>query len=67
MDPLNDRFTMGIAKRVILFLLLNFLVIFMISIVINLLGLKPYLNAYGLDYQSLLIFCLIWGIGGAFI
>ncbi len=58
---------MGIAKRVILFLLLNFLVIFMISIVINLLGLKPYLNAYGINYQSLLIFCLIWGMGGAFI
>jgi heat shock protein HtpX len=58
---------MGIAKRVVLFLLLNFLVIFMISIVINLLGLKPYLNAYGIDYQSLLVFCLIWGMGGAFI
>ncbi len=58
---------MGIAKRIILFLLLNFLVIFMLSIVINLLGLKPYINAYGLNYQSLLIFCLIWGMGGAFI
>jgi heat shock protein HtpX len=58
---------MGIAKRVLLFLLLNFLVVFMISIVVNLLGLRPYLNAYGIDYRSLLIFCLIWGIGGAFI
>jgi heat shock protein HtpX len=58
---------MGIVKRVILFLLLNFLVIFMISIVTNLLGLKPYLNAYGINYQSLLIFCLIWGMGGALI
>ena len=58
---------MGVAKRVILFLALNFLVVFMISIVINLLGLKPYINAYGMNYGSLLAFCLIWGMGGAFI
>jgi heat shock protein HtpX len=58
---------MGFAKRIILFLVLNFLVILMISFVFNLLGLRPYLNAYGLDYQSLLIFCAIWGMGGALI
>jgi heat shock protein HtpX len=58
---------MGIAKRIVLFLLLNFLVIGMVSIVLNILNVKPYLTAYGLDYQSLLIFCLIWGMTGAFI
>jgi len=58
---------MGIAKRVVLFLLLNFLVIAMISIVLSLFNVRPYLQAYGIDYKSLLIFCLIWGMGGAFI
>lgn len=58
---------MAMAKRIFLFLALNFLVVLMISVVLNLLNIRPYLNAYGLDYQSLLIFCLIWGMGGAFI
>ena len=30
-------------------------------------GVKPYLTAYGIDYQSLMIFCAMWGMGGAFI
>ena len=54
-------------KRVFLFLILNFLVVLTISIVLNLLNLRPYLTAYGLNYQSLLIFCLIWGMAGALI
>lgn len=55
------------VKRVILFLVLNFLVVMMISIILNLFNIRPYLQAYGMDYRSLLIFCLIWGMGGAFI
>lgn len=39
----------------------------MVSIVLSVLNVRPYLNSYGLDYQSLLIFCLIWGMAGAFI
>lgn len=58
---------MAFAKRIFLFLALNFLVIFMISIVLNLLNIRPYFAAYGIDYNSLMIFCLIWGMGGAFI
>lgn len=58
---------MPIAKRVLLFLATNILIVFTISIVLNLLGVKPYLTAYGLDYQSLMIFCLVWGMGGAFL
>ncbi len=54
-------------KRVFLFLAVNFLVIITISLVLNILGVRPYLNRYGIDYQSLLIFCLVWGMGGAFI
>lgn len=58
---------MAIAKRIFLFLALNFLVILMISIIMNIFNIRPYLNAYGLDYKSLLIFCFIWGMAGAFI
>jgi heat shock protein HtpX len=55
------------AKRVTLFLATNFLIIVTISLVLNLLGVWPYLSARGLDYQALLLFCLVWGMGGAFI
>lgn len=54
-------------KRIGLFLAVNALVIITISTILNVLGVKPYITAYGLDYQSLMIFCLIWGMGGAFI
>ena len=58
---------MALAKRIFLFLLLNFLVILMISLVLNLFNIRPFLTHYGIDYSSLLIFCSIWGMGGAFI
>jgi heat shock protein HtpX len=58
---------MAFAKRIILFLALNFLVVLMISFVLSLFNVRPYLTAYGLDFRSLLVFCLIWGMGGAFI
>jgi len=38
-----------------------------ISIVISVLGIRPYLTAYGIDYQSLMGFCAVWGMGGSFI
>lgn len=56
-----------LAKRVLLFLLLNAVIIFTISIILNLLNVKPYLTQTGLDYQSLLAFCLFWGVTGALI
>lgn len=54
-------------KRVSLFLLTNILIVATISIVTSLLGVKPYLTAQGINYESLLIFCLLWGMGGSFI
>lgn len=54
-------------KRVFLFVLTNFLVMTTISIVISVLGIRPYLTAYGIDYQSLMGFCAVWGMGGSFI
>ena len=58
---------MKFGKRIVLFLLLNFLVVLMISFILSLFNVKPYLNAYGLDLRSLLIFCAVWGMGGALI
>ena len=63
----NGAQAMALAKRIFLFLVLNFLVILMISLVLNLFNLQPFLAHYGINYSSLMIFCLIWGMGGAFI
>lgn len=54
-------------KRIFLFIVTNVLVIVAISIVVNLLGLRPYLTARGIDYQALLTFCAIFGFGGALV
>jgi heat shock protein HtpX len=58
---------MTFFKRIFLFLIVNILIIMTISFILSLLNIQPYLTAHGLDYQSLMIFCLIWGFGGAFI
>ncbi len=54
-------------KRIGLFLAVNALVVLTISLLLNILGVKPYITAYGLNYESLIVFCLVWGMGGAFI
>lgn len=38
-----------------------------ISVILSVLGVKPYLTRYGLDIKSLAVFCLVWGMLGAFI
>jgi heat shock protein HtpX len=53
--------------RVLLFIGTNILVIATISVVTSLLGLHTSLIAHGINYQSLAIFCAIWGTAGAFI
>lgn len=58
---------MRLAKRVFLFLIVNILVVLTISLTLQILGITPYLTAYGINYSALLSFCLIWGMGGAFI
>lgn len=58
---------MKLTKRILLFIITNILVIVTLSIVTSLLGLQPYLEAKGINYQSLLLFCVLWGFGGAFI
>jgi heat shock protein HtpX len=39
----------------------------MLSLVVSLLGLNRTLTAYGVNYPVLILFCLVWGMGGAFI
>lgn len=58
---------MRIARRIILFLAVNALVIFTISIILRLFNVQPFLTSHGISYADLLLFCLIWGFGGAFI
>jgi heat shock protein HtpX len=54
-------------KRICLFLGLNILIVASVSILCDLLGLRPYISRTGLDLTSLAIFCLIWGMVGSFI
>jgi heat shock protein HtpX len=55
------------AKRILLFLLTNIMVIATISILLSVLNLRPYLTQSGIDYQALFIFCLVIGMTGAVI
>jgi heat shock protein HtpX len=64
-EPVPGGFT--VIKRIVLFFAVNLLVVVTISTLLNLFGVRPYLTAYGIDYKSLMIFCLAWGMGGAFI
>ena len=54
-------------KRILLFLATNLAVMITLSIVLSLLGIGGYLTPTGLDYSALMVFCLVWGMGGAFI
>lgn len=54
-------------RRIFLFLAVNALVIFSISILLRILKVQPYLQSHGVSYGDLLLFCIIWGFGGAFI
>lgn len=58
---------MALAKRVFLFLIVNFLVVAVISFFLYLFNIQPYLSKQGLDLTTLAVFCLIWGMAGAFI
>lgn len=54
-------------KRILLFLGTNLAIVLVLSISMRLLGVEPYLNAYGLNLKALLIFAAIMGFGGALI
>jgi len=58
---------MAIAKRIFLFIAVNLLVITTISIILSVLGITGGVTSTGIDYGMLFSFCLVWGMGGAFI
>ncbi len=55
------------GKRIFLFLAVNILVVVTLSLILSIFHVQPFLQGYGLNVKSLLIFCFIWGMGGAFI
>lgn len=58
---------MAAFRRIGLFIALNFTVIAILTVITQLLGLGPVIAANGMNYGSLIVFCLVWGMGGAFI
>lgn len=54
-------------RRIIYFLFTNLAILIVLSTAMRVFGVEPYLTAYGLNYQSLLIFALVFGMGGSFI
>lgn len=54
-------------KRIVLFLITNLAIVFVLSIVLNLLGVGPMLNQQGLDLTSLVVFAAVFGFGGSLI
>jgi heat shock protein HtpX len=58
---------MAFFKRISLFLLTNIAIMGTLAIILNVTGVGHYLNKTGINYYSLIIFCVIWGMAGSFI
>jgi heat shock protein HtpX len=55
-------------KRILLFVVTNLAILVTLNIVLAVLGVTGYiLPGGGVDYTALMVFCLLWGMGGAFI
>jgi heat shock protein HtpX len=55
------------GKRIFLFVLTNLAIVLTLTIVASIFGLSQGYTAGGLDLGALAMFCLLWGMGGAFI
>jgi heat shock protein HtpX len=55
------------GKRIFLFIVTNLAIVFTLSIVAALLGVGSGFGPDGLNLQTLAVFCLFWGMGGAFV
>jgi heat shock protein HtpX len=55
------------GKRIFLFIVTNIAIVLTLSIVAAFLGVGTGIGPEGLNLQSLAVFCLFWGMGGAFI
>lgn len=54
-------------RRVLLFLITNLAILVVLGTVLKILGVEPYLSQQGINYESLLIFAAVFGMGGAFV
>ena len=54
-------------KRVMLFLATNFAVVIVLMVITSLLGVNRWFTEQGLNYEALLVFAAVFGMGGAFI
>ncbi|NJD38834.1 MAG: protease HtpX [Geobacter sp.] len=54
-------------KRIALFMITNLAIVFVLSIVLNLLGVGPMLDQQGLNMGSLIVFAAVFGFGGSLI
>jgi heat shock protein HtpX len=54
-------------KRIFLFVVTNILIIAAVTVVMSVLGVGGYIEQSGINYQSLMVICLIWGMVGSFI
>ncbi len=52
-------------KRIFLFVMTNILVMVTVNLILGLLGGHRWFDAYGINYQALMIFCLVWGFVGS--
>ena len=55
------------GKRIFLFIVTNIAVVLTLTIVLSVLGVGRYVGPGGLNIGALAVFCLVWGMGGAFI
>jgi heat shock protein HtpX len=55
------------GKRIFLFIVTNIAIVLTLSLVAALLGVGSGIGPGGLDLPALALFCLFWGMGGAFI
>lgn len=54
-------------KRIFIFFAVSLLISITVSLLMSVLGIGSYVSANGLQYGTLFIFCLIWGMAGSFI
>jgi heat shock protein HtpX len=54
-------------RRFAVFFAVNAAVLIVIGMLLNLLGVRPYLRSQGVSYDGLLIFCALWGFVGSFV
>jgi heat shock protein HtpX len=65
-EPVKPRGQL--SKRIVLFLATNLAIMVTLSVVLGLLGVSGYITpGGGVDYVALMVFCFVWGMGGAFI